>query len=111
MQDSSQEQEAKWRAQLADTKAQEQTRVQEMELKMKNAPSSDEPQLFELKRLRDQDLQRIAELERKLTADTESLRKSQHEQLETHQAAMKQMREQDSKKLAEKEQEMLKVNE
>ena len=110
MHDSSQQQDTKWKAELAETKAQEQTRVQEMELKMRNAAAGDEPQLLKLKQQRDQDLQRISELERKLTSDTESLRKSQQEQHETHQAAMKAIREQDVQKLAEKEKEMRQVN-
>ena len=77
---------------------------------MQNAAAGDDHQLVELKKQRDQDLQRISELERKLKADTDSLRKSQHEQHETHQAAMKAIREQDTQKLAEKEKEMRQVN-
>ena len=77
---SQKEQEAKWKSQLETAKLQEQTRIQELESKMKSAAEND-PQVAEIKNLRKKDLERIAELEKKLASDTDEIRKSQQEQL------------------------------
>jgi len=47
----------------------------------KKMQAEDGPRIEELQRLREQDLVRIAELEKKLVSDTESLRKSQQDEI------------------------------
>ena len=70
---------------IQEVKTQEQARIQEIEKKLKQSAASasataDSAQLNELQQQRDQDAQRIAELESNLAMKSELLKKAQQDQ-------------------------------
>lgn len=53
--------------------------MEELEQKMKSVAAENDPQVAEIKKLREKDLERISELEKKLANDTSDIRKSQQD--------------------------------